>query len=212
MSIVTLKRKTNTKYNNMSVGVSNFSLNGTLRNQGYIGQTTLSRSLPKTLMKGNTIRGHGGRYGAFKICPIVQSAVKSLNDPSVIKPSVITTDGMIDTKYRWRLRPDPYTTVKPDNTQNSNTGKERTENLAKRVISSINTYNSNFVAPEDSADNPNYDPYYRIVYCNYTKVESDYVAMSNGEHIRQLNSICTDNDVLNVQKSISGAPFGNSIL
>ena len=65
MSIATLKRKTQTKYNNMSVGQSGFSINGTHRNQGYVGQTSLSRSLPRTLMRGNTVRGHGGCCGTF---------------------------------------------------------------------------------------------------------------------------------------------------
>ena len=61
MSIATLKRKTQAKYNNMSVGNTHgFSINGTHRNQGYVGQTSLSRSLPRTLMKGNAVRGHGG--------------------------------------------------------------------------------------------------------------------------------------------------------
>ena len=60
MSIATLKRKSQTKYNNMSVGQPFFSLNGTHRNQGYVGQTSLSRSLPRTLMRGNVVRGHGG--------------------------------------------------------------------------------------------------------------------------------------------------------
>ena len=60
MSIATLKRKTLAKYNNMSVGQPQFSLNGTHRSQGYVGQTMLSRSLPRSLMKGNVIRGHGG--------------------------------------------------------------------------------------------------------------------------------------------------------
>ena len=50
MSIATLKRKTQTKYNNMSVGsTQGFSLNGGFRNQGYVGQTSLSRSLSRTL-------------------------------------------------------------------------------------------------------------------------------------------------------------------
>ena len=39
MSLATLKKKTQTKYNNMSVN-SVFNLNGTTRNQGYIGQTS----------------------------------------------------------------------------------------------------------------------------------------------------------------------------
>ena len=56
MSEATLKRKTAVKYRNMSVGNESknnkgFSLNGTTRNQGYVGQDTLGRSLPKTIMK-----------------------------------------------------------------------------------------------------------------------------------------------------------------
>ena len=78
MSIVTLKRKTQTQYNNMSVGSPNgFSLNGGYRNQGYVGQNIISRSLPKTPMKGDTMRGHGGHYGSYVIKPPIQSAVLS---------------------------------------------------------------------------------------------------------------------------------------
>ena len=53
MSIATLKRKTEAKYNNVSVNVPQFSINGGYRNQGWVGQTTLSRSLPKTPMVGD---------------------------------------------------------------------------------------------------------------------------------------------------------------
>ena len=38
MSLVTLKKKTAAKYHNMSVNQPSFSLNGTHRSQGYIGQ------------------------------------------------------------------------------------------------------------------------------------------------------------------------------
>ena len=47
MSIVTLKKKTQSQYNNVSVGHRQFSLNGTHRSPGWVGQTTLSRSLPE---------------------------------------------------------------------------------------------------------------------------------------------------------------------
>ena len=40
MSIVALKRKTDAKYKNVSANqINGFSLNGTKRLQGYIGQT-----------------------------------------------------------------------------------------------------------------------------------------------------------------------------
>ena len=73
MSIATLKRKTQTKYNNMSVNTgTGFSLNGTRRNQGYIGQTSLSRSLVRTLRNGTAVRGHGGCCTDASKAPILQ--------------------------------------------------------------------------------------------------------------------------------------------
>ena len=79
MSIVALKRKTYAQYHNNSVN-GGFSLNGTHRNQGYIGQTSLSRSFPRTPMKGNTPKGHGGCCGKYPMGNIIQSGVTSLED------------------------------------------------------------------------------------------------------------------------------------
>jgi hypothetical protein len=112
MSIVTLKRKTLAQYRNNSHSSEGFSLNGTHRNQGYVGQTSLSRSLPRTLMKGATPKGHGGCCGKYVQGPIVQSGVTSLEDANVVKKSSLNTRGLIDTKYRWIRRPIPFATVK----------------------------------------------------------------------------------------------------
>jgi len=112
MSIVTLKRKTFAKYNNNSVNSpEGFSLNGTHRSQGYIGQTSLSRSFPRTPMKGNVAKGHGGCCGKYPQGPIIQSAVISQEDPSIVKLSSLSNRGLIDTKYRWIRRPQPFATV-----------------------------------------------------------------------------------------------------
>lgn len=143
MSVVTLKRKTNVLYNNMSVGSKNgFSLNGTHRNQGYIGQTMLSRSLPRTLMKGNVAKGHGGCCGKYPQHGIIQSAVTSLNDPSVVKTSVQTTSGMLRTHYKWIWRPQPYSSTKTDTSHNSNPQSTYIQNIstntAKKVDASSN--------------------------------------------------------------------------
>jgi len=137
MSIATLKRKTQAKYNNMSVGSqTGFSLNGTLRSQGWVGQTMLSRSLPKTNMRGNTARGYGGCCGNYNITPIVQSAVTSLNDTTVVKPSTMNTSGMIEEKYM------PYhnwTTVKQDSRQNTNTQQDQINKVAKNALNDYST-------------------------------------------------------------------------
>lgn len=117
MSISTLKKKTQAKYNNMSVGQSQFSLNGTRRSQGWVGQSMLSRSLPKTPMQGLTPKGHGGCCGSYdRSHGIIQSAVSSLNNNNIIKPSVISNKGMLEEKitpYRNYLMPYPYVSAIP---------------------------------------------------------------------------------------------------
>jgi len=134
MSIATLKKKTAAKYNNSSVNVPNFSINGGYRNQGWVGQTSLSRSLPRTPMVGNIPRGSGGCCGTYNLTPIIQSGVTSTDDNSVIKSSVISNDGMIAQKHRWIGRPAPYTSVKPGAGNNLNGQSDYITRKAKSAI------------------------------------------------------------------------------
>ena len=134
MSIATLKRKVASQYNNSSVGFAQFSINGTRRSQGWVGQTSLSRSLPRTLMKGNVIKGHGGCCGTYPVYHVIQSGVTSTEDPRVVKSSVMNTMGMIDTKYRWITRPAPYSVVKPDTTNNLNDQQSYIDSVRKQAI------------------------------------------------------------------------------
>jgi hypothetical protein len=101
MSIATLKRKTAAKYNNSSVNHPQFSLNGTYRAQGYIGQTSLSQSFPRTLMNGNTARGSGGCCGTYPSTNNIVSGIANQNDSTVIKPSVLSSKGRIAKRYPW---------------------------------------------------------------------------------------------------------------
>jgi len=144
MSIVTLKKKTQTQYNNMSVGMKQFSLNGGHRSQGYIGQESLSRTLCRTLSGGNqqmgyALKGHGGCWGTFPIINIQASETFSTEDISVIKPSVISNDGMIETKYMWVNRPQPFSTVKSDNSRNINSQSDYISRLEKSTLQDILT-------------------------------------------------------------------------
>lgn len=56
MSIVTLKKKTNQSYKTMSTGHAQFSMNGTTRNQGWIGQSNLSRNLNDHLNDNTVVK------------------------------------------------------------------------------------------------------------------------------------------------------------
>lgn len=135
MSIATLKRKTKAQYNNSSVGHPQFSLNGTRRSAGYVGQDMLGRSLVRSLAKGGVLRGHGGCCGKYPTPQIKTSPeMACLNDTSVIKPSSLSTNGLFMTKYRWIRRPQPFSTIKPDDTLHNNIQSVYIDNLSRNAI------------------------------------------------------------------------------
>ena len=95
MSIVAMKRKSRGFNAPISGhGKDGFSLNGGYRNQGWIGQTSISRPTHKTLFKGTEPVGHGGHLGDYVVSILPGSC--SLNDSSVIKPSTLNTKGYIE--------------------------------------------------------------------------------------------------------------------
>lgn len=216
MSIATMKRKTAAKYNNMSVGAPNgFSLNGTHRSQGYVGQSTQSRSLPTTLMKGNVIRGHGGCCGTYPIHPIVQSAVRSTEDSTVVKSSVVNTSGMLSTQYRWIRRPQPFATVKPD--VNRHTGDQSTHihRLEQKTLSEVaactgttkpvkdchpckaldaKAFTQNILSVKDAH--------------HVTKPIEEHVAISQGDYLLKLDKKCgLLDDAKRIPSAVRKIPF-----
>lgn len=209
MSIAVLKKKAEAQYKNCSVNLPQFSLNGTHRNQGWVGQTNLSRSLSRTLMKGNVIKGHGGCCGTFLVKPIVQcSATSTTNDNKYIKSSVLGTKGMMDTQYRWIKRPPPFTSVKPDINNNLNSSGQYTTKTSKSTIAEVNKCNINKTVENISCNKCYAAPMtnYNIP-VNYTKTDPTKVEMltrSQTDYITNLHSICTSNDVVTVKKSTCG--------
>jgi len=161
--------------------------------RGMWARPHYSRSLPQTLMKG-----HGGCCGKYPNVPVVQSAVTSLNDPTVVKSSVVGTQGMINTHYRWIRRPVPFTTVKPDNNIHLNDQSDYITRIKKAALVSCNVVKE--VTGEKKCAEVGYSHKKRDV-CNITKPESDFVAMSSGEYINQLDKKCSDQDVVFVQSS-----------
>ena len=117
MSIAALKRKSQVLYNNLSVGSNNgFSLNGTHRSQGYVGQSVASRHLVRSLAKGPTLRGHGGCCGTYPVKNTKASElIGFVNNTSVVKDSVGNTNGMLRQKYKYLLGGPQL--VKPDSNQ-----------------------------------------------------------------------------------------------
>jgi len=104
MSLATLKRKTAAKYNNMSVGHANFSLNGTLRNQGYVGRNLIS-----------------------------EPCMLCVNDPNVIKNSVGGSSNRIQAQHAQGTR-NGVNTVKPDSNHIQNSQHTYIEQERKKAI------------------------------------------------------------------------------
>lgn len=222
MSIVALKRKTQTQYNNMSVGQKNFSLNGTHRNQGFIGQTMLSRSLPRTLMKGPTPKGHGGCCGIYPQGPIIQSAVTSTEDPTVIKNSVLDTNAVLIDKHKLvRVDATTLSTVKPDINQHLNTQGSYIDNLSNKMTSFpiLNNANKtplpvNNTCLKGIVNAPNgYNSYTRSAYCQNVKprITSTNLPLnefkSGDVYTLNKSKLCTNNDKFIIQKSTMRQPL-----
>ena len=227
MSIVALKRKTQAKYNNMSVGQPNFSLNGTHRNQGFIGQTSLSRSLPRTLMNGATPRGHGGCCGKYHIGNIIQSAVTSTEDPTIIKKSVLDTNALlIERHHSTRVDSKSLSTVKPDATQNLNNQGSYINHISTKMTSCALLNNEN-KAPLQMNNScikglngvihapTGYNSYTKKSYCQHFKptVKSTNLPlsqhMSEESYILNKKKQCIDNDKFTIPKSTNGEPFAS---
>jgi hypothetical protein len=208
MSIATLKKKSAAKYNNMSVSQPLFSLNGTHRNQGFVGQTSLSRSLPRTLIRNGGYRNYGGCCGSFPIGQIVQSSISTTEDTSVVKLSTKNTLGLLHVeKYQCLWRPAPYTTVKMDSNRNLNVQSSYIKNKKKKTIKEADECR---VIDTDTVCNkvcqfnkPAYTTIRKVCECGITKPESDYVAMSQGEYILKLDEACTSIDDSAIAQNIN---------
>jgi len=220
MSIVALKRKTQHKYNNISVGQRQFSLNGGHRSQGFVGQTSLSRSLPRTLMVGNVARGHGGLAGAYHVTPVVTDGTglgnNRLNQPGVIKSSVLDTNGQLMTQYRWIRRPAPFTSVKPDATLNLQTQQQYIDVLRRVTLTNQCSVEKGATGVKTCGG---VCAGTRAQYLNYnsvaqqTRVSKSPTVMTQGEYILGvLDGECAKTDTGSqlagvMQKNYNGRPF-----
>lgn len=217
MSIVTLKRKTQAQYNNMSVGsVDGFSLNGTRRSQGFVGQTSLSRTLVRSLAKGPVLRGHGQCCGQYPIFNIKTSPDMScMNDPDVVKASVLNTPGLLMTKYRWIRRPDPYTTLKLNAYQLQKNQGQYIDSVAKNALACdvkktiIIDHCKKCTLPGVPASKN-----YQTASTQKTVITKtlDYTgALNASDQIRKIQNTCVQWDQFKFANNVRGVPFSCGI-
>lgn len=207
MSIATLKRKTESKYNNMSVGQPIFSLNGTRRSAGYVGQDTLGRSLIRSLSRNGALKGHGGCCGIYPTPQIKNSPeMAHLNNTTVVKSSSLNNSGLISTKYRWIKRPQPFSVWKPSASSQSlyidSVARKSIIDASCHIISE-NTKNSSC-----SKCNKGWNYNYPAKPMPITKPDSYTGALDASSQLRSLDRKCAALDKFYVPKSTKGTPFG----
>lgn len=190
MSLAVLKKKTASKYNNNSVGTK-FSINGTYRNQGYVGQTSLSRTLIHTPKTGTTPQGHGSCCNTYSVQDIKNSSCCSTEQNHVIKSSVLSTSGMLSKKHRWLKRPHPYSTTKPSDSINQSTSGDYIIFKRKSEIKKANECDVEIVSE---------------ACCPPTKAEIPNKTKSQSEYIYSLISECADLDISYIEYSTPQGP------
>jgi hypothetical protein len=134
MSLATLKKKTASKYRNNSANLQQFSINGVYRNQGYIGQGSLGRTILRTPAKGTESQGHGGKDGKFLENDVKTSSINSTENNTHVKSSVLSTSGMLAKRNKWAKRPYPYSITNPSDSNNQSTSGDYTVYKRKNAL------------------------------------------------------------------------------
>ena len=181
MSLATLKKKTASKYKNNSANLAQFSINGVHRNQGYVGQTSLGRTMLRTPAKGTESQGHGGCCGDYKTNDVQTSSINSTENNNYVKPSVLSTSGMLAKRNRWVNRPDPYGVTKPSDSNNQSTSGDYIIYKRKNAIKDSLDASCNYHVPGKC--------------CPPTKAEIPNATKPQGEYILELISDCANLDI-----------------
>lgn len=232
MSIATLKRKTAAKYKNSSVSEPQFSINSALRSQGWVGQSVVSRSFPRTVMKGDVPCGTSACCGMFQVNPPIVSGIYNYNDSSVVKSSSLSSRGMMSTKYRWAKRAYPHTSVKPANANNLLSHTERIEIIKQKNDTYFESKNAEyyengaFIKPQtpcntEAAINQTCKSLVGFANNNYnarlTKIDristpiikpaNQLSAKSQSDHISNLKRKCESNNSVNLPSTLNRTPI-----
>lgn len=189
MSLATFKKKTANKYKNNSVNQKQFSINGVYRSQGYIGQTSLSRTNLRTPASGAALQGHGTCCGKYPMNEVCTSSIFSTNDETIVKPSVLGTKGMLQKRTQWVRRPKPFSNTKPGESMNLHNSSDITHYRKQKALEKCN------ISGYKPAGN---------CCASISKNEGDVsVAMDAGDYTSRLRQSCAELDAQWLKYKIS---------
>jgi hypothetical protein len=214
MSIATLKKKTKAQYNKVSVGYPQFSLNGTHRSQGYVGQDSLSRTLPITHRRGTEAIGFGGCCNTYRQSNIIYgTGVVSLNDPTVVKSSVMNTSGRLldmyncnpaqctktNTSFNTVKYIPPYLNVLQRRKNNCNTQKDVVSNTCNTCVDNLSSNAVKHAFKYMYMKNIDFTPHDSVTKKAHTDTQS--------ERLDQIQTICAATDKQQFLSNVRSIPF-----
>ena len=213
MSIVALKRKS-AAIKNQSTGHRGFSINGTTRNQGYIGQTLQSRHLIHTPHKGAVAKGYGGCCGTYNdSLDIVPSELTCLEDSTVVKPSVLSYKGMMAKQMLGTT----FNGVKPDSNHKGFDQSSHIERLKRKNLKKIEDFCPEPTDAEMIASNKSADACATLRTLKGARIFSKPHTLcsiskkvgpdTQEDHIFNLNKACLAIDVPYIATSIMRTPY-----
>lgn len=219
MSIATLKKKTQAQYNNMSANRAQFSLNGTHRSQGYVGQSSLSRHLVHTPMKGNVAKGHGGCCGTYPRGNVRPSEVTSTENSHVVKSSVSNTPALLENKILnmrsalIKCRYDKkYISNLYLNTQQSYIDRVAKQSVLDTLKVKLENCTPNNSKRTSTCKNTVDLSIESLCGSNTKSDEESKIPLTQGQYLLHLDKICTNIDVVEPKKNmVSGKPFACGI-
>ena len=136
--------RTNNNHNGALSTGAGFSINGGTRNIGAVNPTNLAKSVKNTQFFGLYAKSSAGTTLASNT-NYIDSGSCCFNNSNIIKPSVLSTKGMLSNRLRCMKRGYPHYWVQPqsDKSSSERTENHKTNNLCKTshtnsVISNCN--------------------------------------------------------------------------
>jgi len=193
MSIVAMKNKS--RGYNTPISARGFALNGTLRSQGYIGQSSIRAKYIRTLFKGNYPVGHGGCLGTYYVNPIF-SCNHATNDSTIVKKSTMNNLGHIHSSLL-------YPTDKCKQVVPAILLTTIQENKAGNYVSSESEYIKSLVqASVDISCNP-IDEKPKLVICNNNKNNKNIKCGGYSKSLTSVSSGDYMNSIIYKKKCVS---------
>jgi hypothetical protein len=106
---------------------------------------------------------------------------------------------MLNTKYRWITRPQPFTSVKPDSNNNNHSQGDYVKRLSTNCSNQIPTSNGKRIL--------SYNPYFRRIICTHTKPLDSYVPITSKQHTENLHTKCLLGEPEPINTILHGTPL-----